>query len=233
MTAPHFFSPSVDADVMVLSGEDARHAARVLRLRPGEAITISDGAGTVVDARIRVSGAMVEAEVVSRRFVPAASPRVVVFQAVPKAGKLELIVQKLTELGVEEIVPLAARRSVSVWDSRGGKLERLRTIARQAAMQSRRAWLPWIADPAIIDDVPEGAIVLHEEASGRLGDLLPAELERLTLVIGPEGGFEGAEVDSLREKGCVIAGLGPQILRTETAALAAVAIALFRYRRLG
>src|SRR5439155_1383993 len=104
------------------------------------------------------------------------SPRVIVFPAMPKAGKLDAVVQKLTELGVDEIRPWFAKRSVIRWDAgkTAGRTARLRAIAREAAMQARRAWLPEVAEPGPLEHLPEIAFVLHESATAGLIAALPS-----------------------------------------------------------
>jgi 16S rRNA (uracil1498-N3)-methyltransferase len=234
VTAPHFFADGVAGDEVHVTGEDARHASRVLRIRPGEEITVSDGAGTVVRARCVTSTASrLTAEVISREFVEQPRPHLVVYPAVPKAGKLETIVQKLTELGVDEIRPWMAARTVVRWDEDRARqhMKRLVQVARDAAKQSRRAWLPLIGQPGPLGEVAQPAVVLHEEAGPRLRDLLPAELpERFGLIIGPEGGLDDAELASI---GAPAASLGPQILRTETAAIVGSALVLQYFHRMG
>lgn len=236
MTAPHFFTSTVDGDRVTLTGPEARHAARALRVRTGEVITVGDGAGTIVEARVTDVGTAVAADVVARRTVEAPRPRVAVWQAIPKTGKLDVVVQKLTELGAMEIVPFAARRSVPRWDARAARrhVERLRSIAREAAKQSRRAWLPTVREVAALADAPTGVLTLHEGAARRLRDVLPTEPPlALTFVVGPEGGLEEDEVAALEASGGSAVSLGHLILRTETAALAAVAVVLSRYGLLG
>jgi 16S rRNA (uracil1498-N3)-methyltransferase len=238
MTAHHFFAPDVAAQRIVVSGEDARHASAVLRIRPGEIVTISDGRGAVVEAEVSVAGRELVADVRARRSEPPPRPRIAVFQAIPKSGKLDLVVQKLTELGVDRIRLFRAERSVARWDEAkaGAQTRRLGAIARQAAEQSRRAWLPEIEPPATIDslDLPEPSLVLEAGARLRIGAALPPKApEQVGLVVGPEGGLTREELDALAVRGAVAASLGRLILRTETAALAAVAVLSFRYGGLG
>lgn len=238
MTAPHFFAPAVVGDRVVLRGEEARHAVRVLRIRPGETITVSDGAGQVVEATVVESGRTLVAAVVGRRTVPRPRPAVTVFHAIPKHGKLDLVVQKLTELGVAGIQPFAASRSVARWDEAKARAqtERLAAIALQAAKQSRRAWLPEVAPPSALAAIslPEPTFLLHEGATDRIAAALPPEPpERLGLVVGPEGGLADGEVAALSGIGVRAVSLGPLILRTETAALVAAAVVLSRYGLLG
>jgi 16S rRNA (uracil1498-N3)-methyltransferase len=247
MSAPHLFADSVAGDRIVIEGEDAHHAVRVLRLRPGERVTVSDGAGAVAEGVVADAGKTLIVDVTARRTVAPQAPRLTVVQGIPKTGKLDLVVQKLTELGVDEIVPLRTERSISKID-RDAKVDRLRSIAREAAKQSRRAWLPVVRDPITVEDAAaddEGAtrgdgmaprevtLVLHEEAAARMLGALPDEAPgRVTLVVGPEGGFSQKEIALLERRGFLVS-LGPQILRTETAALVAAALILGHYGRIG
>ena len=237
MSAHHFFAGSVDGDTVTITGEDARHAARVLRIAPGETITVSDGAGAVADARcIEASERVLVATVLARRVVPEPRPRVVVYPALTKAAKLESVVQKLTEIGVAAIRPWPAARSVVRWDEAKGRAraERLRAIAREASMQSRRAWLPRVEDPAPIASLPDPSFVLHPETEERLLDALPeAAPAEIALVIGPEGGLERDEVERLARPGVTVCGLGETVLRTETASIVAASLVLGKYRLLG
>lgn len=235
MTAHHLFADDVSSSRIEIGGEDARHAVRVLRVRPGERVTISDGAGSVVDATVVDAGRSLTADVTARRSVAKERPSITVVQGIPKGSKLEQITQHLVELGVDEIVPLRARRSIARWESEA-KLTRLRAIAREASKQSRRAWLPRVADPVDVATAPLGdaAFVLHEEAGRGLWASLPGGApDRLTLLVGPEGGFDPAEVSALEARGARSAGLGPLILRTETAPVVATALVLARFGRLG
>jgi 16S rRNA (uracil1498-N3)-methyltransferase len=237
VTAAHFFVEEVGGAAVRISGPDAHHAARALRIRPGEEITVSDGCGNVVRARVTSSSSSsLTGDVIARASVEQPSPRVIVFPAVPKAGKLDAVVQKLTEIGVDEIRPWFAARSVVRWD--GAKApahaERLRAIAREAAMQSRRAWLPVVTDPGPLDNVPATAVVLDESAGVRLSAILPAVAPKeIGVVVGPEGGMAPDEVERLAGIGAHVASLGDQILRTETAAVVGPALVLARYERLG
>lgn len=236
MSAPHFFSDDLGDTVVVLRGDEAKHAVRALRVRPGETITIGDGRGTVVTATVEEAAGTVRAAVVARRTVGRPHPRVVVYPAVPKSGKLELIVQKLTELGVDAIVPWFAERTVVRWDRTKASAhgERLRAVAREAAKQSRRAWLPDVVDPQRLPAPAGHVVVLHEDEHGTLlRDVLPGSPDEVALVIGPEGGLTDDEVAGLRAAGARVAGLGEQILRAETAAIVGAALVLSRYGRLG
>jgi 16S rRNA (uracil1498-N3)-methyltransferase len=238
MTAPHFFAAEVGGGRVVLTGEEARHAVRSLRLRPGEPITVSDGRGTVASCRVVEAGATLVAEVEARRVEPRPRPSLVVLQAIPKAAKLDLVVAKLAELGAMEVRPFAAARSVPRWDAGRARAQRdrLAAVALAASKRSRRAWLLEVGEPAPLDRVrlPEPCLVLHEGASLRLGEALPAEPPaEVGLVVGPEGGLAPEEVASLEARGASVVVLGPLILGTETAALAAACVVLARYGLLG
>ncbi|MBI4728143.1 MAG: 16S rRNA (uracil(1498)-N(3))-methyltransferase [Acidobacteria bacterium] len=236
MSAHHFFGQALGGEEVVVSGEEARHAVRVLRIRPGERITVSDGRGEVAVACVVSAGRDLVARVEERRTVPPARPRLVVWAAIPKAGKLDLVAAKLTEIGAAALVPFAARRSVARWDpvKAAARTAHLRAIAREASRQSRRAWIMEVSEVRALGETGRPCIVLHEEASRRLSDGLPPEPPaELSLVVGPEGGLDAEEVAALASAGAGVVGLGPQILRTETAGLVAATIVLARYGLLG
>ena len=204
-----------------LSPEDARHAAKVLRLRPGDEIVALDGAGGRSRARLKEDGSVELLET-----LPSNEPRLclTVYQGVPKADKLELLAQKLTELGVTRLVPVEMERSVRHFE----KVERLRKIAREAAKQCRRALPMEITEPmpwqkAVLDMRKRELLVApwEEATAGRLTGLPPCT--DVGLLIGPEGGISAREIE---ESGARTVTLGARILRTETAALAATAIVM-------
>jgi 16S rRNA (uracil1498-N3)-methyltransferase len=205
----HFFVD--DLERPVLHDQDRHHAARVLRLRSGEPITLSDGQGRWRPARfgdeIEVTG-----ETVS---VPAPTPLTVGF-ALVKGAKPELVIQKLCELGIDRIEPFVAARSVVRWDeSRAGKAhERWGAIVRSAAMQSRRVRLPELAPVA-----PFAAVAIPPAALADLGGRPPDRGDTRVLV-GPEGGWSDAERDDELER----IAFGRHVLRAETAAIAVGAI---------
>jgi 16S rRNA (uracil1498-N3)-methyltransferase len=244
VSAHHFFLPSVEGDTLVIEGDDARHAVRVLRIAPGETITISDGRGRVATATVTDpgtdagtdAGRDLRAHVNERRDVASIRPALTVYQAIPKHGKLEQVVQTLTQCGAAAIVPFRAARSIAKWDTAkaAANAARLRIVAREAAMQSRRAHLLVVDDVIGIDQIPAGTIVLHEDASVRLSAVLPPETPpAIALAVGPEGGFSAAEIAALSDRGCPIATLGDLVLRTEVASVVAAAVTLTRYRALG
>jgi 16S rRNA (uracil1498-N3)-methyltransferase len=195
-----------------LNSEDAHHLQRVLRLRPGERVTASDGAGGVVACRFVAGGELELDGVASCEARP--EPLITIAFAVVKGDRPEWTVQKLTEVGVDRIVPLSTARSVVRWDgARADKnVERLNRVAREAAMQSRRTWLPVVERLQSIDDW-DGALALAQPGGE------PPSLDRPSLAIGPEGGWAESE---LSDRPTV--GLGVNVLRAETAAVAAAVL---------
>ena len=185
----------------------------MLRLRAGEELTVSDGAGGVLRCRF---GPRLEPVGEVQR-VPRPAPPVTVAFVVVKGQRPEWAVQKLTEIGVDRIVPLLAARSVVRWPPGevGGQLARLRRVAREAAMQSRRAWLPAVEGVTPFADVAAEAAAALAHPGGE-----PPSLDRPVLLVGPEGGWDGAELAS----GLPQVGLGPSVLRAETAAVVAGAL---------
>lgn len=219
---------------VVLTGAEAHHAATVRRVRVGEEVTVGDGAGVWLTGEVSaVAPREVSIAVHAREERPAAVPRLLLAQALAKGDRDELAVQAATELGVDEIVPWQASRSVSRWE--GAKAEKGRArwegIVREAAKQSHRAWVPTVAPlaaTAALARRAEGALtlVLDPGASQPLTAL--AERVRaaseVLLVVGPEGGIAPPEIDRLAEAGAVPARLGPEVLRTSTAGPAALAV---------
>jgi 16S rRNA (uracil1498-N3)-methyltransferase len=238
---PDLSGVGVGAEVTV-EGDEAHHAVAVRRLRAGEQVVLTDGAGTSVRGAVASTGKRVftvVAEEVARHDRPA--PEVVVVQAIPKGDRGELAVEVLTEVGVARIVPWAASRSVAVWKGeRAAKsLGRWRSTAREASKQARRAWFPEVAEMASTAEVAalvaeaDLAVVLHEEASAPLAALDVPAAGTVVVVVGPEGGLSDDEVAAFVAAGAVSVRLGSEVLRTSTAGLAAAAALLSRTRRWG
>jgi 16S rRNA (uracil1498-N3)-methyltransferase len=147
-------------------------------------------------------------------------------------------VQKLGELGVDEVVPLRSARTVRAWDEdrRDRALRRLEVVAREAAMQSRQPFVMRVLQPESLEEavaVSAVVLMLHQGAEAPLRESLPEDPGAIRLVVGPEGGFADEEVERARELGAEPVTLGPSILRTETAAVVGAALVLHRYGRLG
>ncbi len=236
---PSLAGVAVGSSVEV-TGDEAHHAVAVRRLRVGESVVLTDGAGRSVTGAVASTGKRVFGVTVGEvSSTPPAEPGVVVVQALPKGDRGELAVEMLTEIGVSAIVPWAAARSVAVWKGeRATKaLARWRSTAREAAKQSRRSWFPSVTDLATTSDVAAllGSatlgIVLHEEAAVPLASIdIPAS-GPIVVVVGPEGGLSEEEVAAFVAAGATAVRLGPEVLRTSTAGVAAVAALLTRTPR--
>jgi 16S rRNA (uracil1498-N3)-methyltransferase len=204
-----------DLEAPALDDGDEHHLLRVLRLAAGSDVTAGDGAGRWRACRLTGGRALeVAGPIVAE---PRPAPPITVAFALVKGERPELVVQKLTELGVDRIVPFVAGRSVVRWD-RGRadrQVERWRTIARQAAMQCRRTWLPEVAPVAGFDSVAALPGAALADAAGA-----PPTLDRPVVLVGPEGGWTPDE----REAGLPTVALGAHVLRAETAAITAGAI---------
>ena len=222
-------------EVVEVGGEDGHHLARVLRLRAGETVTVADGSGVWRPYRIAdVTGAAgVHLQATGAvEHEPAPSERLAVAFALTKGDKPDLVVQKLTELGVDRIVPVLGERSVSRPgpDRAGAATERWRRIAREAARQCRRATLPVVEDlvPLAALSGHPGLVVAERGGVPAVALGCPPG-DEILVVVGPEGGLADPEVEALKPWARL--NLGPHILRAETAALAAAA--LLSTRRLG
>jgi 16S rRNA (uracil1498-N3)-methyltransferase len=207
----------------------------VRRLAVGERVDVTDGAGAVADCVVaRVLPGVVELAVLGRRSEPRGEPRIVVVQAIPKGDRGELAVEIMTEVGVDAVVAWQAERCVARWrDDRAGKaLARWRATAREAAKQSRRAWIPEVtgpeATPAIAARIAAAAqaILLDPGAPIALRSLRPPDHGEIVVVVGPEGGVSPAEADGLTRAGAVPARLGPTVLRSSSAGAVAAALVL-------
>ncbi|MGH8906275.1 MAG: RsmE family RNA methyltransferase [Egibacteraceae bacterium] len=244
MKGPHFLVPptQIHSDRAVLTGDDARHLAVVLRAAPGEPVSLSDGAGRCWQARVvRARRDEVILRLVDARHVPRPRPRLTVVHALPKGRKLDDVVQRLAEIGVDRLVPVhSARSSVRLGPAKAAKAaERWRAVALAAAKQSRQAWLLDVAEvgewakafPAGTPGHEIHGMCCWEESVTPLREVgVPMDADEIVLAIGPEGGLCPEEVAAT---GLPEASLGPTILRTETAALVAASIVLHRLGRLG
>jgi 16S rRNA (uracil1498-N3)-methyltransferase len=243
VSAPLFLVPELPSGKrFTLAGAEGHHAATVQRLKAGETLVLSDGRGGTAVARVAAVGrGSIDVEVAGREFVAAADPRLVVVQGIAKGDRGELAVQAMTEIGVDEIVPWAASRSVAQW--RGDRGERARekwvATAREAAKQARRPWLPVVAgSPDVSTKKVSGllsaaaaAFVLHEEATDRLSQAKLPEGGDIVLVVGPEGGISDQELGSFVAAGAQPVRLGASVLRTSTAGVAALAVLSARLDR--
>lgn len=223
-----------------LEGPEGRHAATVLRLRPGEQVMVTDGRGSLGAGTVSAVGRDRLDVLVSAVDVrPAAQPRLIVVQALPKGDRGELAVATMTEVGADVIVPWAAARCVVRWEGARGEraLAGWRTTGREAAKQARRSWFPEVVATATTAEVAarltsaDVAVVLHEEASEPLVGLEVPRSGDVAVVVGPEGGIAPDELELFRSVGGRQFRLGPTVLRTSTAGPAALAVLLAKTAR--
>ena len=244
MSTPVFWLPEecdpASGATVALTGAEGHHAADVRRLRTGERVELVDGAGLRVRGRVATverGWLSVDVETVVRE--PAPSLRIEVVQALPKGDRAELAVELLTEVGVDVIVPWAAARCVTRW--RGDRptrgLQRWQAAAREAAKQSRRAYVPDVTPMATTADVvsrlPSAALalVLDESATESPPDV--PDHGDVMVIVGPEGGISEYELAAFDAAGARAVRLGPTVMRTSTAGAVAVAILLSRTPRWG
>lgn len=225
-------SAAQPGDAVALTGAEAHHAAAVRRVRAGEEVTVGDGRGAWLSGLVETAAAReVIVRITSRDDVPAPRPRLVLAQALAKGDRDELAVQAATELGVDEIVPWQAARSVSRWDAAKEQKGRQRWagIVREAAKQAHRAWVPDVAPLHSTKTLAARAgasVVLVLEPSASIA-LSSAELSRerdIVLVVGPEGGIAPEELEIFESAGARLVRLGSTVLRTSTAGPAALAV---------
>lgn len=243
MTEPVFLVAELPEGVYELAGPEGRHAASVKRLRADETLILTDGAGqwapaTVIENR----GRSLLLDVSAGRYSPQPAVRVTVVQALPKGERSELAVELATEAGVDAVIPWQAERCVARWTKDPSKAQRgadkWRRTAQEAAKQARRRWVPVVAPLASTDAVAERvaaadlALVLHEDRALPLSHVELPTAGSIVLIVGPEGGVSPHEIDRFTAAGAIPVRLGPEVLRTSTAAavaLAAVAIPTGRW----
>jgi len=222
-------------DQVTLQGDGHRHLTKVLRARVGDPIGVFDGKGDEIDGRIEaIDKRATTIRLGQRRHIASPPAQITLLQVLPRPDRMDLIVQKTTELGVTRIVPVLTDRSPMAGKETSGKLERWATIAREAARQCGRADVPKV-DPAL--DLTHAAqqwrpepnavaLVLWETDTGNaMSDSVPGGARDVRLLVGPEGGLSEQDVTQVQQHGFACVGLGPRILRTETAAIVAVALA--------
>jgi 16S rRNA (uracil1498-N3)-methyltransferase len=239
---PRFFiSPErAAAQNITVSGEDAHHIVKVLRMKPGDELLLCDGNGGEYSVRIaQVRKAEVATETLGRAVRELRRPFITLGQGLPKSDKMDWIVQKASELGVSNIVPLVTERTIVKIKDTEKRVARWRKIAREAAMQSDRPDVPHV-------DVvrPFGEFLRASDSGPETLRLLPWEegtapvknvlrqtpcMKNIVVLIGPEGGFTKDEAGSAEGAGFKVVSLGRNILRTETAALAVLSMIGYEY----
>lgn len=231
MTPPLFLVAAADlvAGPVVIGGDEGRHAASVRRIRSGEHVMVGDGAGRIGVGPVAAVGRdRIEVDVASITYQPRPELRFVVVQALARGGRDEAAVEAMTEVGVDMVVGWSAARSVARWTERTA--DRWRATARAATKQSRRAWLPEILGPASTPEVCErlnraaAAIVLDATGEQSLARVELPERGEVVIMVGPEGGFEPAELTAFQQAGAAATRLGELVLRSSTAGVAALAV---------
>ncbi|RAP76940.1 16S rRNA (uracil(1498)-N(3))-methyltransferase [Paenibacillus montanisoli] len=249
----YFVTPEQITDNrVVLTGDDAHHVSRVMRMEAGDAIIVSDGRARVAQATIRsLSPGKVEAEVAE--WLPFSGEpvwTVTVAQSLPKGDKMEIVIQKGTEIGAASFLPFQSQRMIVQYDEKkeAKRLDRWGKIAKEAAEQAHRSRIPaiepvasWRELAARIPDYDLALFCYEKEGGGHgLRDAIAARAEgwgdeerTILLIVGPEGGFTEREAEEAEEAGAVIVGLGKRILRTETAAMVGLACLMYESGEMG
>ena len=241
---PRFFisKDNIDNDSLFIEGDDARHIARSLRMAVGDEITVSNGEGTEYTASLtRIRDERAEASIISSRPSPTEpGVRITLFMAYPKGDKLETVVQKAVELGASRIVPFESSRCIKrpSSDKAEAKRTRLARIAHEAAKQCGRGIIPEVSLPiSFTEAVAEAAradlpLFCYEDESGRsIKDVLEGAegVSTVSVTVGSEGGFSPEEARAAVDAGLISVGLGPRILRCETAPDYALSAISYRF----
>ncbi|WP_028510586.1 RsmE family RNA methyltransferase [Ruminococcus sp. NK3A76] len=230
---PRFFVDNVNSDKVILTGENARHIGRSLRMKVGDVLTLCCE-GTDYECSI---SAFTDSEVCcdvvsSRKTESEPETKLTLFQAMPKGDKAETIVQKAVELGAYEVVFVMTARCVSRPDEKSfaKRLERLNKVSLEAAKQCGRGIIPRVSGIISLSELTgrlssfDKALMCYEKGGASLSDAGISRGQRIALFIGSEGGFEQAEADAFVSAGGELTGLGARILRCETAPVAAASI---------
>lgn len=233
---PRFFTDDITESTAVISGGDAVHIGRSLRMRLGDEIIVCKGGVEYVCVIRSISDEEVACDILSsHKTLAEPDIELTLFQAVPKLDKLEFIVQKATELGAARIVPVLTERCVSRPDAKSfaKKRGRLQKIAEQAAKQSGRGIIPQVEDiinlESAIQQMSECDIsLMFYECGGKaLNDIGISDARKVGILIGSEGGFDEKEAALCTQSGIIPVGLGKRILRCETAPVAAISIIMY------
>ena len=242
---PKFFTAreNIKDTTLIIDSEDANHLKRVLRINVGDVITVCDGAG--IDYTVKVSDIgknEIECEIIDRKKSDTEpNINITLYQGLPKAAKMDYIIQKNTELGISKIVPAKLARCVVKLENKAAedkKCERWQKIAIASAKQSGRGIVPVIDNPMTVDEIIEDVkdydlvFVPYEcEDQSRLKTIVESvpDAKDIAFIIGPEGGFDISEIEKFKAAGIKTVTLGKRILRTETAAESVVAMLMYAY----
>lgn len=210
-----------------LTKEESHHAAKVLRLKAGDVITLFDGAGTTATATITTIGSRVTVRFMEFHHQPPLKPRLTIAAAIPKGPRADAMVEQLSQLGCDELIPLRTARSIV--DPRDAKLERFARACIESAKQCERAHLMTIAPLTTMHELLHRSdhdlrLIALPTATESLGSDGLRLAQRVLVLIGPEGGWMDEEIDDARQAGCIPWSLGPHVMRIETAAITAAAL---------
>lgn len=227
-----FFTPVISGDKFEITGEDAKHISKSLRMKQGENLTLCtlDGKRHECEIDSFTSDSVIVNIISSTLCEQEPSVKITLFMALTKGDKMDDIVQKSVELGVYEIVPVMTSRCISRPDEKQAKkkVARWQKIAEGAASQSRRGIVPKVKDVVSLKEAStlcnsfETSIVFYECGGQKLRDIVNEDTPSLCMFVGPEGGFEESEIELLKENGVIPATLGKRILRAQTAPLAGI-----------
>ena len=237
--------PQISTDVATITGSEHHHLRNVLRITPGESVRIIDGQGNVYTAEVLetdTNRSSSEVRFLNHEFHASVPPSLTLFQGLPKNDKMELILQKATEIGVTQIVPL--HTAYALQKPSQNRYERWHRVVISATKQCQRAWLPELCNPqtyeASLAQLDQFSLCLclnpHSGQESHVQHIKKVLREAshataIALFVGPEGGFSNQEVTAAIESGCVPVTLGTNILRAETAAIVAVAAIAYEYQR--
>lgn len=242
-TPAHMFSDTH----AVITGEDVKHIYKVLRVKPGEKVVVNNLESEEFLGEVEeVNKQEVSIKILEKLDVNNESNlRITLFQGMPKAAKMDLIVQKCVELGISDIIPTITDRVDVKLKGEFKKLDRLNKIALEACKQSKRTVIPTVSEPMSFEEVLNKIdeldlmVIPYENATGYGIRAMVNSIENKSniknvgIMVGPEGGFEESEIEALKEKGAHIVTLGPRILRTETAGFTCVSLIQYELGDLG
>jgi 16S rRNA (uracil1498-N3)-methyltransferase len=242
MSLPTFYIPPehIKPDTATMGSDELRHARSTLRMKPADKARILDGEGNLYEAKVRTMGKdEATFEILSVTAEPVPSFSLTVAMGVVQGERFDWALQKATELGATHFIPLLSERTDIKPGEKWKRLPRLQRVVQSACKQSGRARFPVISEPAFIGDLPvdtyDLAVLFWEGKSQSLSEIAPniSRPSSCLMIIGPVGGLSPAEAKGLRKKGAIVAGLGPRVLRTETAVTAGVALLQYLWGDLG
>jgi 16S rRNA (uracil1498-N3)-methyltransferase len=233
--------------IIIQDKDDIKYIKNVLRLKENDKIEISDGNDSEYIVKIdNITNEYIKTTIVEKNNIKRESDiNITLYQGFPKSSKMDIIIQKVTELGVKKIVPIITDRTVVKINNKKKeekKLERFKKIVVEASKQSKRGIIPEVSEVINLNQVIEnikltnGVLIVPYESENEIGikDVLSKTKEKdISIIIGPEGGFSKEEINSLQNIGANIVSLGPRILRTETAGIALISMIMYELGDVG